>query len=142
MEKASDQDTRRRVHAWQAWNTGSVPSSPRTALAERLRAELRASGVSQASLAEQVGVSQQTVSKWLTAETQPRPKLLGALARALGMDVNELSAALVADDADPPSPDRLTEMRVAALDRRIRDLSPDQLSRLEAYVRGLLDGRS
>ncbi|HYI60562.1 MAG TPA: helix-turn-helix transcriptional regulator [Acidimicrobiales bacterium] len=119
-----------------------MPSSPRTALAERLRAELRASGVSQASLAEQVGVSQQTVSKWLTAETQPRPKLLGALARALGMDVNELSAALVADDADPPSPDRLTEMRVAALDRRIRDLSPDQLSRLEAYVRGLLDGRS
>lgn len=117
-----------------------MPSSPRTALAERLRAELRASGISQAALAEQVGVSQQTVSKWLTAETQPRPKLLTSLARALGIDPTELSATLVADDAAPPSADRLTEMRVAALDRRIRDLPPEQLGKLEAYVRGLLDG--
>lgn len=117
-----------------------MPSPKRTALAERLRVELRASGISQAALAEQVGVSQQTVSKWLTAETQPRPKLLGSIARALGIDATDLSAALVADETEPPSADRLTEMRIAALDRRIRELNPDQLSRVEAYVRGLLDG--
>lgn len=119
-----------------------MPPAPRTALAERLRAELRASGISQAALAERVGVSQQTVSKWLTAETQPRPKLLGALARALGVDATDLSATLVADDGEPPSSDRLLEMRLAALQRRLRELSPAELDRVEAYLRGLLDGRS
>lgn len=114
--------------------------APRTALAERLRAELRASGISQVELAQRVGVSQQTVSKWLTAETQPRPKLLTTLARALDVDATELSATLVADEA-PPSPDQLMAMRVSALDRRIRDLEPAQMARLEAYVRGLLDSR-
>lgn len=128
-------------------NTGPVTASPlpspppRTALAERLRAELRASAISQAELAHRVGVSQQTVSKWLTAETRPRPKLLTALARALGVDPTELSATLVADD-HPPTPDRLLDMRVSALNRRMRDLEPEHLARVEAYVRGLLDSRS
>lgn len=111
----------------------------RSLFADRLRTELRAARLSQAALAEQLGVSQQTVSKWLTGETQPRVKLLPALAEALDMAPTELSAALVAR-AEPKSLDEATEMRVAALDRRIRDLSPQQLDRLEAYVRGLSDG--
>jgi transcriptional regulator with XRE-family HTH domain len=116
-----------------------VPAPDRSLFADRLRTELRALRLSQAALAEQLGVSQQTVSKWLTGETQPRVKLLPALAEALGMEPTDLSAALVAR-AEPKSLDEAMELRVAALDRRIRDLTPAQMDRLEAYIRGLRDG--
>lgn len=127
------------VHPWQAWNTATVPVPDRSLFADRLRTELRGLRLSQAALAEQLGVSQQTVSKWLTGETQPRVKLLPALAEALGMEPTDLSAALVAR-AEPKTLDEAMELRVAALDRRIRDLTPAQMDRLEAYVRGLRDG--
>lgn len=117
-----------------------MPSTTRTAFADRLRVELDASRLSQASLADRVGVSQQTVSKWLAAETQPRFKVVPQLARALGVAAAELSATLVSTDEDPASADRLNELRIAALERRIHELGPDQLERLEAYVHGLLDG--
>jgi transcriptional regulator with XRE-family HTH domain len=116
-----------------------VLAPDRTLFADRLRTELRAARMSQAALAEQLGVSQQTVSKWLTGETQPRVKLLPALAEALHMAPTELSAALVAR-AEPTTLDEATEMRVAAIERRIRELPPEHLDRLEAYVRGLHDG--
>lgn len=97
--------------------------------------------MSQAALANRLGVSQQTVSKWLTGETQPRVKLLPTLAEALGLEPTDLSAALVAQ-AEPKTLDEETELRVAALERRIRDLAPEHLDRLEAYLRGLRDGAS
>lgn len=111
----------------------------RSLFAERLRSELRRAHMSQAALADRLGVSQQTVSKWLTGETQPRVKLLPALAEALGLEPTDLSAALVAR-TEPKTLDEEMELRVAALDRRIRDLSPEQMDRLEAYLRGLRDG--
>lgn len=94
--------------------------------------------LSQATLADRLGVSQQTVSKWLAGETQPRVKLLPALAEALGMDPTDLSAALVAR-TEPKTLDEATELRVAALDRLIRDLDDAQMDRVEAYIRGLRD---
>jgi transcriptional regulator with XRE-family HTH domain len=100
---------------------------------------MRLLGLSQKSVAARVGVSQQTVSKWLTGETQPRVKLLPALADALSLDPTELSAALVAADEPVPG-DAASELRLAALDRQIRDLTPAQMDQLEAYVRGLRDG--
>jgi transcriptional regulator with XRE-family HTH domain len=100
---------------------------------------MRLLGLSQKAVAARVGVSQQTVSKWLTGETQPRVKLLPALADALSLDPTELSAALVAV-AEPVAGDAASELRVAALDRQIRDLAPAQMDQLEAYLRGLRDG--
>ncbi|MBI2710467.1 MAG: helix-turn-helix transcriptional regulator [Actinobacteria bacterium] len=116
-----------------------MPPTP-TPLGDLLRTALRVAGLSQTQLAKSVGVSQQTVSKWLTGETQPRPRLINSLAGALGVDPTDLSAALVATEDAPLAPQRAKDVRVAALDRRIRDLSPDQLERLEAYVQGLEDG--
>lgn len=100
---------------------------------------MRLLGLSQKAVAARVGVSQQTVSKWLTGETQPRVKLLPALADALSIDPTELSAALVAINEPAPG-DAASELRLAALDRQIRDLTPAQMDQLEAYVRGLRDG--
>ena len=117
-----------------------MSTPPPTALARRLRDEMRANHLSQAAVAQRVGVSQQTVSKWLTGETQPRPKLFQALADVLGIDARDLTATLVAPADRPLTLDEAIEQRLAVLDRRIRDLTPEQLHRLEAYVRGLRDG--
>lgn len=116
-----------------------MPPPDRTLFADRLRTELRRSHMSQTTLAERVGVSQQTVSKWLNGETQPRLKVLPALADALGIEPADLSATLVEGTGLPP-PDETIERRVAAIDRRVRNLTPGQLDRLEAYLRGLRDG--
>ena len=118
-----------------------MPALDRSLFADRLRRQLRSKKLSQAALAAHLGVSQQTVSKWLSGETQPRVKLLPALAEALGMDPTDLSAALVAR-AEPRNLDEAMELRVAALDRLIRDLDLDQMDRVEAYIRGLRDASS
>lgn len=110
----------------------------RTPFSARLRGELAASGLSQAELARQIGVSQQTVSKWLGAETQPRIKLLPALADALQLSTTDLSATLVSCNGSTP-PLHAEEERVIALTRRLRRLDPVQLAQVEAYIHGLHD---
>ncbi|CAN5639902.1 MAG: helix-turn-helix transcriptional regulator [Iamia sp.] len=110
----------------------------RTPFSACLKGELEASGLSQAQLARQVGVSQQTVSKWLGAETQPRIKLLPALAQALQLSTTELSATLVSYNGSS-QPLHAEEERLVALTRRLRRLDPMQLAQVEAYVHGLHD---
>lgn len=116
-----------------------MTAPPRAPLAELLRDQMRLLGLSQADVAGRVGVRQQTVSKWLTGETQPRVKLLPALAETLSMESTGLSMALV-PPTEEPTPEEAAEVRVAAFARRMRDLSPEQMDRLEAYLRGLQDG--
>jgi transcriptional regulator with XRE-family HTH domain len=116
-----------------------VSSSARAPLAELLREQMLLLGLSQADVATHVGVRQQTVSKWLTGETQPRVKLLPALADTLGLEPTDLSTALVPPVGDRPA-DETSELRITAFSRRIRELSPDQMDLLEAYLRGLHDG--
>lgn len=111
----------------------------RAPLAELLRDQMRLLGLSQADVAGRVGVRQQTVSKWLTGETQPRVKLLPALADTLGLEPTDLSMALVPPTVES-SPEELSDLRVTAFARRMRELSPEQMDRLEAYMRGLQDG--
>lgn len=113
--------------------------SARAPLAELLREQMLLLGLSQADVASQVGVRQQTVSKWLTGETQPRVKLLPALAETLGLEPTDLSTALVPPVGDRPD-DETSELRITAFSRRIRELSPGQMDQLDAYLRGLKDG--
>ncbi|HMJ75412.1 MAG TPA: helix-turn-helix transcriptional regulator [Iamia sp.] len=113
--------------------------SARAPLAELLREQMLLLGLSQADVATQVGVRQQTVSKWLTGETQPRVKLLPALAVTLGLEPTDLSTALVPPVGDRPA-DETSELRITAFSRRIRELSPGQMDQLDAYLRGLKDG--
>ncbi|WCO66377.1 helix-turn-helix transcriptional regulator [Iamia majanohamensis] len=116
-----------------------MTSSPDSAFSTRLRGELAASGLSQAELARRVGVSQQTVSKWLAAETQPRIKVVPLLAEALDLSPTELSATLVSANGAGAFVASTDDARVAALVHRIRSLAPAQLARVEAYVHGLRD---
>ncbi len=116
-----------------------MPRSHHTPFADYLRAELLRTRMTQVDLAARLGVSQQTVSKWLNGETRPRLELLPGLADVLGARTVDISALLIGD-GDEPSSDETVEERVAAIARGARRLTPAQLDRLEAYLRGLLDG--
>lgn len=73
-------------------------SGSRRRLAERRKAV----GLSQESLAENVGVDRATVVRWEHAQTEPQPWNRPRLARALKVSVEEL-AALLADVGEPPA---------------------------------------
>ena len=61
-------------------------------LAENIFNLRKKKGVSQAELAESLGVTYQAVSKWETAKSAPDISLLPALAEALDCNINELFA--------------------------------------------------
>jgi transcriptional regulator with XRE-family HTH domain len=105
-------------------------------LADVLRTRRESQGIEQGELARRVGVTQQTVSKWETSVTVPRPGRMAALARALDLDAGLLHAtAGLAEGDGHPSPRRggrppkgirlgdLTEAQlVALLDASWREL--------------------
>lgn len=56
----------------------------------RIRELRQARGLSQARVAEDVGVSKPAVCKWETGASIPRTELLPLLARVLGCSIDEL----------------------------------------------------
>ncbi|HVL52488.1 MAG TPA: helix-turn-helix transcriptional regulator [Actinomycetota bacterium] len=57
-----------------------------------VRARREELGLGQGALAERVGVTQQTISRWENGEVVPPPKRLAKLAAALGLDTRKLLA--------------------------------------------------
>lgn len=55
-----------------------------------LRARREELGLGQGALAERVGVTQQTISRWESGEIIPPPKRLARLAEALDLDVRRM----------------------------------------------------
>lgn len=49
-------------------------------------------GIGQAHLAQKVGVTQQTISRWENGDVVPPPKRLAKLAQALDLDLNRMLA--------------------------------------------------
>ena len=70
---------------------------------ELLRSRREAQGLEQAELARLLGVTQQTVSKWETGVTVPRPARVSTLARALELDAGLLHSAAADEDGDSAS---------------------------------------
>lgn len=75
-----------------------IYNDPMSGFGELLRSRREAQGLEQAELARLLGVTQQTVSKWETGVTVPRPGRVGALARALELDAGLLHAAAADGD--------------------------------------------
>lgn len=74
-------------------------------IAQRLAALRRQNGYSQESLAHELGLSRQAISKWERAESSPDTENLIALARLYGIGLDELLQLDVpagADGADAP----------------------------------------
>lgn len=74
----------------------------RTLQADAVRQVLHAKGWTQKDLAEQVGVSAQSVTNWLKGDDFPRPDKLLRLATTLRLRLDELAAATPAEQALRP----------------------------------------
>ena len=72
--------------------TGRPAKDPRPAFGERLHALREAAGLSQAQLADKLGIAQRSYSQWERRPVALRHEQLVALADALGISVAELMA--------------------------------------------------
>lgn len=82
----------------------------------------------QGELARLVGVTQQTVSKWETGVTVPRPTRMAALAHALDLDAGLLHAtASLTDDEDGHGASRSRRGGRAPKGVRLGDFTEEQL---------------
>lgn len=76
-----------------AMQTGRPAKHPRPAFGERLHALREAAGLSQAQLAEKLGMAQRSYSQWERRPVALRHDQLEALAAALGVTMAELVGA-------------------------------------------------
>ena len=83
-------------------------------IAQRLAELRRARGYSQESLARELGLSRQAVSKWERAESSPDTENLIALARLYGVSLDELLRVdeEIEDDVAFERAERSSEVRV------------------------------
>lgn len=73
-----------------AMKTGRPSKQPRPAFGDRLHALREAAGLSQAQVAEKLGIAQRTYSHWERRPVALRHDQLEALAVALGLSLGEL----------------------------------------------------
>lgn len=99
--------------------------SPPVTLPEALRASIRSKGLTQSEAAERLGVTQQTLSSWMTSKNRPGPDKLRALARFLNIPVAELVVMLEGSERD-------------ALNRALSDLAAE-VRALRADLRRALE---
>ena len=71
-------------------NTGRPASQPRTPFGERLHAAREARGLSQAQVADQLGMSQNAYACWERKPVALRPDQVEQLAKILGVSVDAL----------------------------------------------------
>ncbi|MCU1499450.1 MAG: helix-turn-helix protein [Acidimicrobiales bacterium] len=118
-----------------------VTSIQRSRFGAHLEDLLVRHGLVQADLAKRVGVSQQTVSKWITGETLPRPKLVPLLEEAIGVESGELGRFLFGGPNGSSRSLVVPKSDLSALSRKLSRLDPNELARVEAYIDGLFDAR-
>lgn len=73
-----------------AMNTGRPPSQPRTPFGERLHAAREARGLSQATVADKLGMSQNAYACWERKPVALRPDQIEKLVQVLGVSVDHL----------------------------------------------------
>lgn len=73
-------------------------------LGQRIAQYRKALGLSQETLADQVGVSRQAVSKWELDEAQPDAAKIVLLAQALGVSTDQLLLGKTNGEIDAPQP--------------------------------------
>jgi transcriptional regulator with XRE-family HTH domain len=120
-----------------------IYNGPVSGFGELLRSRREARGMEQAELARVLDVTQQTVSKWETGVTVPRPSRVSALARALGLDAGLLHAAAADDEDAAAGPGTDARRRAAPAGIRLERLTQDELvTLLEAAWQELSNRRT
>lgn len=107
------------------------------ALGNAISRAMKDAGLNQTDLAEKVGATQQTVSRWTSGRVLPSLDKLPKLAKVLGVDQGELMDALVKDAQTERNTDVRLPSRMAWMEKKIRDLE----ERIEALESGPAKGR-
>ena len=94
---------------------------------DRITTRMTELGLNQASLAEKLSVSRESVSKWFKQESFPRPAYLLALAKALSFTFNEISLA----DSRPVGSFAYRTNRNKPVDKKRTEIAEDMLASLE-----------
>ena len=81
------------------------PALLRFDLGDRLRRSLRITDIGVAEIAEELGVSRVTVSKWLNGRAEPSRATMMAWSMATGVPLRWLLTGEVPEDGDAPRPD-------------------------------------
>lgn len=103
-----------------------VPFVASQTFADLLNDTLKDRGLSQRALGRELGVRQQTVSKWSRGTVVPRASMLRTIAETLGLDARELGAAIIGERTPPARLDRIID-QLTRFDR-------DQLAEVEQLV--------
>lgn len=104
-------------------------------LGEMLRRQRQDLAMSQADIAERIGVSPQQVQKYEAGRNQPSLMRAAMLRRATGVSLDELVDDALGDPAEPP--EQATD--VMYLLRDLRRMSPRQVALLRRIARAITD---
>ena len=107
-----------RRHKFQLASTGVNADNHPVSIGQALRQEIERRGISHREAAEQIGVRQQSLSKWVTEINRPGPEHLPALARFLHQPIAEVremraNGAPRLEDRMTAIEDELAELRKA-----------------------------
>ena len=111
--------------------TGRPTTRSRPPFGERLAEARTKAGLSQAELADKIGVSQRLITHWERRSVTLKPEQLAALADALNMSSDELLGIKPARSSGPKGRARQVLDAVAKLPRRQQDKIIDVV---EAFV--------
>lgn len=114
--------------------TGRPAKQPPCPFGKRLREAREARGLSQAQVAEQLGITQKAYSVWERRNVALRPEQIEQLARILGVSVEELFGKVPAQKTGPTG-------RVRRVFEDINRLSRHQQQKIADVVETLIAGQ-
>lgn len=100
-------------------------------MSENLKNCRESSGLSQVEVAERLGITRQTLSRWEAGQTVPDARTLSALARLYGKTVDALLHGDPEESTEELAEELVAELPVEALEEQLVDplaLDPDALS--------------
>lgn len=107
-------------------------------LKDNLRQARKAAGFTQRQLAVAIGVTDSTIAGYETGKRQPDPMKISALAAVLGVSGDYLLGINIPENEKEPT---LSSGLDADLLKRLTDLTPEEVARVDAFVQGILASR-
>lgn len=90
-------------------------------LSERIKANRKSKGLTQARFAENLGVSEMTVRRWESGKRSPRMEEMRKIAAALSIPLSELT-----EDDTQPQVSQLGQLIQKVIESRIKDINKEE----------------
>lgn len=104
-------------------------------IGERITELLEKKGMKQKELAERVGVTEVTISRYVTGERIPHPDIIIKMAEVLESTTDYLLGRSIINRYNPnDKPDNVTTIAAHRADNPLADLSPEARKSVEDYI--------